>query len=315
MEKLSDFSLKVQFEEALFSLGIVDDHEENSGELIPYGTLVLADDERLGSTLCDLVAQNTALFWTLTEFKRLQNSAPEKPIEPKLEDPNFAPPGIQYETELDRKVARIHRFEKAKSHYEKRAEIHQKLSLQIRDIRASSDFDERGYLATVLSTLQADFPSFAKEFFFRKRQFWISEKAREKHTFICAGTGSGKSESIKHIVGHYLTKNTEPSVFLLDPHGDLALDVAKLRENASSDRLVYIKPNLFEGHRVSFNPFDIKSKNEAALNIAQMQFLGALSQLIGEKTHPSTKSTSHAVSWSFASQGRNQIQRSHSFHG
>jgi hypothetical protein len=60
-------------------------------DLIPYGTFALADNIALCARLCTSVAERTKAFWTLTEFKRLQNTPPEKPIEPKLEDPQWWP--------------------------------------------------------------------------------------------------------------------------------------------------------------------------------------------------------------------------------
>jgi len=110
----------------------------------------------------------------------------------------------------------------------------------------------------------------------------ISEKSRQSHTFITGGTGAGKSETIKTLIRHYLTRNTKPALVVLDPHGDLALDVARFKENADNDRLVYIRPGHFKGKHISFNPFDITQTDEMSLNRAQVQFLGALEQIIGE---------------------------------
>ena len=39
---------------------------------------------------------------------------------------------------------------------------------------------------------------------------------------------------------NYMLANPVVSIVVLDPHNDLALDIARFRENATNDRLVYI---------------------------------------------------------------------------
>ena len=58
------------------------------------------------------MAESTHTFWTFAEYQRLQNTSPEKPVEPQLDDPVFDPPSIKYEKPLDRKVARVLRYKK-----------------------------------------------------------------------------------------------------------------------------------------------------------------------------------------------------------
>lgn len=57
----------------------------------------------------------------------------------------------------------------------------------------------------------------------------ISERDRERHTYITGGTGMGKTEAIKTILYHYVARNTGTAVVVLDPHGDLAEQVAQWR--------------------------------------------------------------------------------------
>jgi len=269
-----------EFEVALKEFKVYfSDSESNQSSC---GEFRLIDNLYLARLLCDRVAEQTGAFWTFTEYLRLQNNTPEAPLEPQLEDAAFDPLDIKYETPSDRKVARIYRYQKAHAQYEERHKSYQRLYLQIRAIRAAGKFDVGGYLDFVVSTLQDNYSEFAKNFFFTPKTLYVSEKSRQSHTFITGGTGAGKSEAIKTLIRHYLTKNTKPALVVLDPHGDLALDIARFRENADNERLVYVCPSHFKGRHISFNPFDVPLTDEVSLNRAQVQFLGALEQIIGE---------------------------------
>ncbi|MEM9091006.1 MAG: type IV secretory system conjugative DNA transfer family protein [Cyanobacteria bacterium P01_F01_bin.53] len=237
------------------------------------------------------MAEQTGCYWTFTEFKRLQNNSPEKPVEPTSEDPSLWPaPGdplppalvAKHGPHKARERVAAYNLTQARNAYETALKEYQELQLQIRAIRAAADFSPRGYALAFIRALQFDFPAFVESFFFAPTTLWINEKAREKHTFICAGTGSGKSESIKHIARHYVTANTEPTIVVLDPHDDLAQDIARFRQNADNGRLIYVNPTLFKGRRIAFNPFDTTDKDEHNLNFGQRQFLGALEQLFGQ---------------------------------
>ncbi len=282
------------FEATLTEAGIMTlpPEQDPAINLIPYGTFALADNIALCAQLCTTVAERTKAFWTLTEFKRLQNTPPEKPVEPKLDDPQWWPaPGdplppnlvARHGPKRARQRVALFNFTQAKIAYEENLKACLDRAQQIRSIRARLDFGEAGYVSYVLERLRADFPAFAQEFFLTPKPLWISEAARERHTFICAGTGSGKSQSLLHIIRHYITKNTAPALVVLDPHYDLAEDVARFRELAEQDRLVLISPGRFDDCRVAFNPFDHPAKDAKSLNLAQLQFRGALEQIIGDE--------------------------------
>lgn len=59
----------------------------------------------------------------------------------------------------------------------------------------------------------------------RSNKLPISQKG--VHTYITGGTGSGKSELIKSLIWHYLTRNKGTGLVLLTPNGDIAEQVAK----------------------------------------------------------------------------------------
>ena len=83
-----------------------------------------------------------------------------------------------------------------------------------------------------------------------------------------------------------MTKNKNPSLVLLDPHGDLARSVARDKINLKNDRLVYIQFGNAMGRFAHFNPFDLAKPTEQKLNRAQLQFSGAMEQIIGEPFTP-----------------------------
>lgn len=116
----------------------------------------------------------------------------------------------------------------------------------------------------------------------RKGKIPISQKG--VHTYITGGTGSGKSELIKALIWHYLTRNQGTGIILLTPNGEIAEQVAKFWVNIENNRLVYIEPNL-DGFFPCLNPFDVPNKENItdmeAENYAQA-FLAVFGELLGE---------------------------------
>lgn len=95
-------------------------------------------------------------------------------------------------------------------------------------------------------------------FFFTRLNWLIPESARKKHCYIVAGSGSGKSELIKVLILSYLKKaKRAETVFLLDPHGDIAEQVAKFKEHQNPETLIYLSPNLEQGFYPCINPLEM----------------------------------------------------------
>jgi hypothetical protein len=109
-------------------------------------------------------------------------------------------------------------------------------------------------------------PQFRDFFFEQYRKLPISESARERHTYITGGTGSGKTEAIKVLIHHYV-KRYKTAVVVIEPHGDLAQQVAQWREfRDDPDRLVYIDPAIdSDNYTPIFNPLDIPDSERAPL--------------------------------------------------
>lgn len=108
----------------------------------------------------------------------------------------------------------------------------------------------------------------------------IPESERIKHTYITGATGSGKSELLKVLIHSYILLNIEllaknnnsyTSIVLIEPHGDLAEEVAKFKENAQSnpnfENLIYISPYLDKNYIPSINPFELKEEDKTEQNI------------------------------------------------
>lgn len=117
-------------------------------------------------------------------------------------------------------------------------------------------------------------------------RFTVNERQRRLHSFVVGRTGAGKSVLLHNLIRHYLTRNTQPTVILFDPHGDLARRVAHDRMNTIRDRLVYIRFSGIGRRQAHFNPFDLPNPTEVRLNHAQLQFSGAVEQIIGEPFTP-----------------------------
>ena len=68
-------------------------------------------------------------------------------------------------------------------------------------------------------------------------------------------SGSGKSELLKYLAFAYASNKAPSSaVVIIDPHGDLAQDVAKLANQYGTDKLVYFDVGISPNHTPVINP-------------------------------------------------------------
>lgn len=127
----------------------------------------------------------------------------------------------------------------------------------------------------------------------RKFRFWIflqlsmrriTLEDRQRHIYICWKTGCGKSELIKAMVYSELTnKIPKSSIIVIDPHGDMANEIAKFKEfrpNRKMNRLVYIDPHLKPWSSPSINPFDINDKSDNNVNATAQEIKRILDVLL-----------------------------------
>ena len=116
----------------------------------------------------------------------------------------------------------------------------------------------------------------------------LPDKARERHTYVIATTGGGKSELLKLLIyGDVLEEKS--AVVLIEPGGDLASEVAHWKEFNSGNRLVYVDPALARGMTPTINPFQISGIDAAdtspvaieAKRVVAQQLRSALQEVIG----------------------------------
>lgn len=113
--------------------------------------------------------------------------------------------------------------------------------------------------------------------------FPINEESRRMHSYITGGSGSGKSECIKSLAWHYLTVDTSSALIFLDPHHDVAEQIAQFKPNVENDRLVYICPAISDEVFPGLNPFDIDGKEkltDAEAEKIASEFLHALKEML-----------------------------------
>jgi DNA helicase HerA-like ATPase len=78
--------------------------------------------------------------------------------------------------------------------------------------------------------------------------------SKGKHWYVVGGTGSGKSELLKHLMIQDIEKK-DKAIILIEPNGDLSEQIAR-QQCLEKDRLVYIDCSL-PSDSPSINPFDL----------------------------------------------------------
>ena len=118
--------------------------------------------------------------------------------------------------------------------------------------------------STQSGEISHDLPHRNLRFWFRFVQKWLFRwrfgrllpyPARLKHTYILGKSGAGKSELLKLFIYHDIQHGA--GVFVLDPHGDLIKECARLSlfQRKYRDKLVYISPKYADHHYTPrYNP-------------------------------------------------------------
>lgn len=107
----------------------------------------------------------------------------------------------------------------------------------------------------------------------------VPDKAREAHTYIIGASKSGKSELIKDLIFSDFEKENK-SVILIEPHGDLAEQVAKLK-GKNNEKLVYIDFTLDPEKTPVLNPFDITDRTPENIEIQAQALIDAFEDILG----------------------------------
>lgn len=296
-------SVAKTLEESLAN-GLVIDPDPEQAPSMDFGQFTLADNPAFLMGLANQTASATGAFPDLNAFQKLFQSRPEKPVEPDPDDPAFLPPPDKpYPPDLVALygLAKIRAVDAAKAYntalkaYHERYRHYQEIQTRSRAITQAYNPSPERYLDFVHDTVSAADPAFARSFFFASRPLPISEDSRRAHTFLSGATKSGKSETIKYLIRHYLTKNTRPALVVLDPHGKLAKEVAEMREFSQNDRLVFVAPSMFEKANIALNPFDCRDKSETGLNTQSRQLMAALERVLGTWTDNAKGMMPHCI--------------------
>lgn len=239
------------------------------------GTFSLLENSQAVITVLDQYAALVDNFPSYEQFKKLFDNERFTETEPKQADVVFQNIGHELNAK-ERQIKQLYFYSRAKVKHNKRFQEHQTLQKRAKAFTKGADNSFKGYLSCIsnkrLTSDDANYPqplrSVESDFFTSPHEFYIDEKNREKHTYITAASGHGKSVTLETLFNHYLTHNTDTAVILLDPHGDLAASCARLLPNKDSSRLVYIKPSHDRNTTPTLNPFDLPSKEWDTINKA-----------------------------------------------
>ena len=252
---------------------------------LPLGELVLADCPELAARLLnELALDSNGAYPTLAEFEILPETITDKPALPRSGDP-ITESHLDGLSDTGRKKALslITRINATKIQH------HKTYTAWLRSILHRYGHDLRGYISYMCDPAFSEgfenrFRSLSPDhrFFFTSPQSaYLNEADRELHTYITGGSGHGKSTVLRQIVFHYqqLADTERPAVILIDPHGDLANEVARFKTNLQDNRLCYVNVGLDLRFTPSLNPFELpgNAKAEDAESYAD-QFIGAFKE-------------------------------------
>ena len=104
------------------------------------------------------------------------------------------------------------------------------------------------------------------------------------HLYLCASTGSGKSELMRVLFHRMVRKYPRFSFILIDPHGSLAESVKKLKSVCKNpDDVVYIEPFLKEGYTPTFNVFQITDISVKNITFTAEQIISAIEETLSRE--------------------------------
>lgn len=124
------------------------------------------------------------------------------------------------------------------------------------------------------------------EMYTRRHFIRLPHSETQKHTYIVGGTGSGKSELLKHLILQDIGKG-EKCVILVEPNGELSEQIARQKDIAP-ERFVYIDCS-FSPSTPSINPFEfVDASNEIELEKQSQTIYSALKQIFESEGQPIT---------------------------
>lgn len=209
-----------------------------------------------------------------------EKTLPRTPRKPDPQDPTLYqnPPAVAKQSRTHMLVWKTRQHQIALTQYQHDKIAHKEALVAFQHLSTTFGNDGRGYLAYCLDLLADDDTT---DFFLRRpHRFPITEGDRRRHTYVTAGSGYGKTETLKLLLHHYLTRNTSTAVVIIDPHGDFALEAAQLKPFKTNDRLAYLNPDLAPELTPIINPFDLDSPSPKNLNQATNALIDAFAQIL-----------------------------------
>ena len=106
----------------------------------------------------------------------------------------------------------------------------------------------------------------------------LTESDRRAHTLIAAGSRAGKTELMKQLIHHYVGHPELGGLLVIDPHSDMARQVARWKEfaGAGKERLVYLDAQAAQGLVPALNPLVRGEAHDDELSDMAAQLAGAL---------------------------------------
>jgi len=121
-------------------------------------------------------------------------------------------------------------------------------------------------------------------FFFRPITAFLPFDAFKRHAYILGGSGSGKSELIKLIMHHIITAKSAQKygAVVIDPHGDLAEEIARFKECENNDRIVFFDPQSSKYATPALDIFRLPDEEESTVDIVAGNIADALQEIIAD---------------------------------
>lgn len=105
--------------------------------------------------------------------------------------------------------------------------------------------------------------------------------ALNRHIYELGMSGSGKTELIKLILVHLIT-NEIGTLFLVEPHGTLSRQIARMPMFKNNDRLVYLSLEVGKDQGLWFciNPFDLPDQSNQTVELHTQALVGAFGVMV-----------------------------------
>lgn len=123
--------------------------------------------------------------------------------------------------------------------------------------------------------------------FFRKSlSAYLDFSAFKKHAYITGKSGSGKTELLKLIAHHLITREDKGRTggIIIDPHGDFSKEVAQFKECFENDRIIYCDSSLFPHKSFSINPFSRHYLSDEETELYAEYLCSAFEEIIADSS-------------------------------